>query len=36
MATVAFLDSKFGIKTTFSDFKNIKTLEDIAKRAGIK
>ena len=35
MATVAFLDSKFGVKTTFADFKSIKTLEDIAKRAGI-
>ncbi len=35
MATVAFLDANFGVKTTFSDFEKIKTVEDIAKKAGI-
>ncbi len=35
MATVAFLDSNFGIKTTFNDFESIKTIEDIAQKAGI-
>lgn len=35
MATVAFLDANFGVKTTFADFESIKTIEDIAKKAGI-
>lgn len=35
MATMAFLDRNFGIKTTFSDYRAMKTIEDIAKRAGI-
>ncbi len=35
MATVAFLDKEFGVKITFDDFKNIKTIKDIAKKAGI-
>ena len=35
MATVAFLDSNFGVKTTFSDFESIKTIEDKTKKAGI-
>ena len=35
MATVAFLDANFGIKTTFEDFKSMKTVEDIAKKVGI-
>lgn len=35
MATVAFLDSVFGVKTTFQDFKNINTIEDIAVKAGL-
>lgn len=35
MATVAFLDANFGVKTTFADFKTIKTIEDIAKKAGM-
>ena len=35
MATVAFLDANFGAKTTFNDFGTIRTIEDIAKKAGI-
>lgn len=35
MSAVAFLDAKFGLKTTFNDFQQIKTIEDIAKKAGI-
>lgn len=35
MSTVAFLDANFGVKTTFADFEAIKTIEDIAKKAGI-
>lgn len=35
LATVAFLDTTFGVKTTFADFEQIKTIEDIAKKAGI-
>lgn len=35
MATMAFLEQKFDVKTTFSDYKQMKTLEDIANKAGI-
>lgn len=35
MATTAFLDKNFNLKLTFNDFKNFKTIEDIAKRAGV-
>lgn len=35
MATSAFLDKNFGAKVTFADFENIKTVADIAKKAGI-
>lgn len=35
MATTAFLDKNFNLKLTFNDFKNFKTVEDIAKKAGI-
>ena len=35
MATMAFLDKNFGVKTTFNDYKNMETVEDIAKKAGI-
>ena len=35
LAAVAFLDTNFGVKITFSEFESIKTLEDIAKKAGI-
>lgn len=35
MAVTAFLDKNFNLKLTFNDFKNFKTVEDIAKKAGI-
>ena len=35
MATTAFLDKNFNLKLTFNDFKSFKTVEDIAKKAGI-
>ncbi len=35
MATTAFLDKNFNLKLTFNDFKNFKTIEDIAKKAGV-
>lgn len=35
MATTAFLDKNFNLKLTFNDFKNFKTVEDIAKKAGV-
>ena len=35
MATIAFLDKEFGVKTVFSDYKNAKTINDIAKKAGL-
>ena len=35
ISTVAFLDSEFGKKVTVSDMKNIVTIEDLAKIAGV-
>ena len=35
MATMAFLDKIFGVKTSISDYLDIKTLEDIAVKAGL-
>ncbi len=35
MATMAFLDKKCGVKTIYKDFAFFKTVEDIAKKAGI-
>ena len=35
MATMAFLDKTFGVKTSISDYLDIKTLEDIAVKAGL-
>ena len=35
MATMAFLDKEFGVKTSLSDYKEMKTIEDIAKKVGI-
>ena len=35
MATMAFLDKNLGIKTTMSDYKTMKTIGDIAKKAGL-
>lgn len=36
MATMAFLDKNFGVKTSISDYLDIKTLEDIAVKAGLQ
>lgn len=35
MATMAFLDKHFGVKTRFADYKDMQTVEDIAKKAGL-
>ena len=35
MATMAFLDKQFGVKTVFQDYKSMKTINDIAIKAGI-
>lgn len=35
MATMAFLDRSFGVKTTMKDYKEMKTIADIAKKAGL-
>lgn len=35
MATVAFLDSDFGVPATFEDFTAMKTVADVARKAGI-
>ncbi len=35
MATMAFLDNSFGVKTTLSDYREMKTIGDIAKKAGL-
>ena len=35
MATMAFLEKNFGVKTTMKDYKEIKTIGDIAKKAGL-
>ena len=35
MATMAFLDKNLGVKTSISDYLDIKTLEDIAVKAGL-
>lgn len=36
METIAFLDKEFNVKTVLNDYKEMKTVEDIAKKAGIK
>lgn len=36
MATMAFLDQAFNVKTTLQDYKKLQTLGDIAKLAGLK
>jgi acyl carrier protein len=36
MATMAFLSKNFGIKSTMSDYKVMKTIGDIAVKAGIQ
>ncbi len=35
MATMAFLDKNFNVKTTMKDYKNMETIGDIAKKAGL-
>ena len=35
MATMAFLNNSFGVKTTIKDYKDMKTIGDIAKKAGL-
>ena len=35
MATMAFLDNSFGVKTTLSDYREMKTIGDIARKAGL-
>lgn len=35
MATMAFLDKSFGVKTMLKDYKEMKTIGDIAKKAGL-
>ena len=35
MATMAFLEKSFDVKTTMKDYKEIKTIGDIAKKAGL-
>lgn len=35
MATMAFLEKSFGVKTTMKDYKEMETIGDIAKKAGL-
>lgn len=35
MATMTLLENEFGIKTQITDYKNMKTVSDIAAKAGI-
>ena len=35
MATMAFLEKEFGVKTSMKDYQNMQTIEDIAKKAGV-
>jgi len=35
MATVAFLDSDFGVGATFEDFAGMRTVADVARKAGV-
>ena len=35
MTTMSFLDSNFNIKVNFTEISKLKTVEDIAKKAGI-
>lgn len=35
MATMAFLEKSFGVKTAMKDYKDIKTIADIAQKAGL-
>ena len=35
MATMAFLDKEFGVKTTMKDFRDVKTIANLAAKAGL-
>lgn len=35
MATMAFLEKNFGVQTSMGDYKKMKTIGDIAQKAGI-
>lgn len=35
MSTMAFLDSNFGVKTSMADYAAMKTVGDIAAKAGV-
>jgi len=35
LSVLAFLDTQCGVRATFSDFHTIKTVDDLAKKAGI-
>ena len=35
VATMAFLDKEFGVKTTMKDYKEMSTIADIAQKAGL-
>lgn len=35
MSTMAFLDKNFGVKTNMVDYKNMTTIGDIARKAGL-
>ena len=35
MATMAFLEKNFGVKTVMKDYKEMSTIGDIAKKAGL-
>ena len=35
MATMAFLEKSFGVKTTMKDYYEVTTIGDIAKKAGL-
>lgn len=35
MSTMAFLESSFNVKTSMADYKNMITVADVAKKAGI-
>lgn len=35
MATIAFLEKSFNVKTTLKDYKGMNTIGDIAKKAGL-
>ena len=35
MATMAFLETSFNVKTNMNDYKSMKTISDIARKAGL-